>query len=251
MEYLYDLWITNNYNPGTTLPFELVWGNFIGNPNHDHWYNQQFRPPHNPILYSQGYDNCSVYIMDENGDDLSAFLVNYMDENNSPILNFEFSINAKLQVQDPVKAAQIPYFQQGLYNNLTDVTTVPLFTIKFPHHYAFKSNSTNSKRSTRGIHMAALGDPWAGFWSPSSAPYDWVSHFFLGDQQNQFNQPDVFERNLLMTPRLEVGAGNYITLNTKLQNAATGLISTDPAAATPGYFDLQDGIVFDMLVNIK
>jgi len=255
MESLYDRFCgsqaSNNYP--STWPFEVIWGNYLGNPTTPE-YPTTYRGSQ-PYLFSSGvYDYTSTFITDENGDDLHKFLEDYMAENNTPILNFEFSLSARLQVQDPVKAAQIPYFQQGQYNNATNVTSVPLWTIRYPFMYSFKTTPADPVwPHVRGIVTASIGSDMYGYdWGYPMHPINHAALWFLGDGQHQFGQPNVFNGNYQAGSGTHVGTMNALNIEMKFTNAGAGMLSADHAnASQPGYFDLQDGIVFDMLVNIK
>ena len=143
MESIYDQMIiqSNGYATGFT---EVFWGNFRGNPDADNLMVSEYPQSADARLTTGKYHHNSAFITDEDGDDLSAFLVAKMEEENLPILNFEFSISAKLQVQDPVKAAHMKYFQGGQYNNLTNVTVAPLWTMNMDLNPAKRAESVSN-----------------------------------------------------------------------------------------------------------
>jgi hypothetical protein len=258
MEYLYNFWVNTGfaerYNTG---PIEVIWGNYLGNPNttqETYWGSVP--------LSSGNYNMGSAFITDENGDDLSAFLVNYMDENNVPIVNFDFSMTAKLEVKDPVKAAQIPFFQAGQFNNLTNVTSVPLWSMTQDYMYAFKTAATNLNGHTRGIMMGVMQNQEPDYFGGGGYAYnldgnirqngsDFRGLYFLGENYYQFNQMNVFMSYSGFEYFSRVGSNLSIRMDMDLNNPYTNLQSTDPNAGNPSYFDLQDGIVFEMLVNIR
>lgn len=250
MEYLYnDMVIAAN--AANTGPMEVIWGNYLGNPN-----TTQYTTFGAVAINSGNYDYTSSFITDENGDDLSAFLVNKMDEENLPILNFEFSLSAKLQIQDPVKAAQIPYFQQGQFNNLTNVTSVPLWTMTQNHMYAFKTATSNSGGHTRGIMMGSMADSNYDYNDGLGA--DRAALWNLGTSSNPFSQPNVFQYNWMQDNYAQLGFSLSLNIDMELNNPSVNMRSADPTISSAasisdiaGYFDLQDGIVFDMLVNVK
>ena len=260
MEHLYNWWV----NTGTpaqdyTRPIEVIWGNYLGNPN----TTQQTYWGSVP-LSSGNYNMGSAFITDENGDDLSAFLVNYMDENNVPIVNFDFSMTAKLEVKDPVKAAQIPYFQQGQFNNLTNVTSVPIFSMTQDYVYAFKTAATNLKGHTRGIMMGVMQNQEPSYFGGGNSGFEYNlggisredgSDFralkTLGENSAQFNQENVFMDYNGFENFSRVGSTLSLRMDMTLNEPYNYLQSTDPNAGNAGYFDLQDGIVFEMLVNIR
>lgn len=250
MEFIYnDMVIAAN--AANTGPIEVIWGNYLGNPN-----TSKTTLFGGIALSSGNYGYDTGFITDEDGDDLSAFLVNKMDEENLPIINFEFSLSARLQIQDPVKAAQIPYFQQGQFNNLTNVTSIPLWTMTQGNMFAFKTAPTNLLGHTRGIMMGSMGNSNYNFnGNPDS---DTVMLWNLGTGSNIYSQPNVFLYNNIAAVDREVGGELNLFIDMNLNNPSVNMKSADPTISSAttlsdiaGYFDLQDGIVFDMLVNIK
>lgn len=250
MEFIYnDMVIAAN--AANTGPLEVIWGNYLGNPN-----TTQYTTFGAVAINSGNYDYTSSFITDENGDDLSAFLVNKMDEENLPILNFEFSLSAKLQIQDPVKAAQIPYFQQGQFNNLTNVTSIPLWTMTQGYMYAFKTATSNLSGHTRGIMMGSMADSNYDYNDGLGA--DRAALWNLGTSSNPFGQPNVFQYNNIQDNYAQLGSSLSLNIDMQLNNPSVNMKSADPTISSAtsisdiaGYFDLQDGIVFDMLVNVK
>lgn len=250
MEFIYnDMVIVAN--AANTGPIEVIWGNYLGNPN-----TSKTTLFGGIALSSGNYGYDTGFITDEDGDDLSAFLVNKMDEENLPILNFEFTLSAKLQIQDPVKAAQIPYFQQGQFNNLTNVTSIPLWTMTQGNMYAFKTATSNYLGHTRGIMMGSMADSNYDYnGNPGAAK---VALWNLGTSSNPYSQPNVFKFNNIQDVQREIGSELNLFIDMALNNPAVNMKSADPTISSAtsisdiaGYFDLQDGIVFDMLVNVK
>ena len=226
---------------------EVFWGNFLGNPDTTQSTNG---PMSTQLSNPNTYDFTTLFITDENGDDLSKFLVDYMDEENLPIVNFDFSISARLQVQDPVKAAQIPYFQAGQHNNLTNVTTVPLWTMTQNYMYAFKSavpGGAGLKGHARGIMMGTMADSANYSWD-GATPISKVSLIDIGGGQVQ---NAVFDGTYSQNNHALIGDKLSLDIDIKLDAPWARMASTDPDVMNPGYFDLQDGIVFDMLVNLR
>lgn len=252
MESLYNHMVIDAAGTNTGL-VQVVWGNFLGNPDTEHYiYNEQL-----VMLSSGNYDYRSAFITDENGDDLSAFLVNKMDEENLPLINFEFSLSARLQVQDPVKAAQIPYFQQGQHNNLTNVTSVPLWNMTQPNMYAFKTASNNGLGHTRGIMMGAIEDRFDYDAGGIDFPKNLKFRNF-GPFNHSYSQYPVFRDTYMQTQFASLGGELQLDIDMRLLNPAGFMKSADPTISSAttlsdiaGYFDLQDGIVFDMLVTLK
>ena len=247
-------------NGGTyTGNIEVIWGNYMGNPNTNQSTNGGNGIPISQVSeYNQDYG--TLFVTDENGDDLSKFLADYMDENDLPIVNFEFSISAKLQVKDPVKAAKIPYFQAGQFNNLTDVTSIPLWTSRNNFMYAFKTAATdfsNTKGHTRGIMMGGMGaDEYDYYWAPEVGA-DVVAFWKLGNGQFQYGQLNVLNSINNQQHEWKIGSNLRFTIDFDLVTPNNFMRSTDPAIAYAmqpnqviGYFDPEDGIVFDMLVSI-
>lgn len=250
MEFIYnDMVIVAN--AANTGPIEVIWGNYLGNPN-----TSKTTLFGGIALSSGNYGYDTGFITDEDGDDLSAFLVNKMDEENLPILNFEFTLSAKLQIQDPVKAAQIPYFQQGQFNNLTNVTSIPLWTMTQGNMYAFKTATSNYLGHTRGIMMGSMADSNYDYNDGFGA--DKVALWNLGTSSNPYSQPNVFKFNNIQDVQREIGSELNLFIDMALNNPAVNMKSADPTISSAtsisdiaGYFDLQDGIVFDMLVTLK
>lgn len=243
MTWLYRLWVDWGMGSDTGL-HSIIWGNYLGNPN-----TSQSTTINGISLSSGNYDYTTAFITDEDGDDLSAFLLKTMEEKNLQILNFEFSLTARLQVQDPVKAAKIPYFQQGLFQNLTDVTSVPLYTTNQNYMCAFKAAGSNWQGHTRGIMIGSMADNnnYDFPFSPSAQSYGFYN-FANGIY------PSIFQWNNIKDMHAEVGSDLQLDIDMKLGNPSSEMRSSDHAAINSSYgnyFDLQDGIVFDMLVKLK
>jgi hypothetical protein len=250
MEEMYQAMAIQGNN--STGPLEVFWGNFWGNPD----TTQYTSGPSMSMAVSNAnhYDYTTLFITDENGDDLSKFLVDYMDEENLPIVNFDFTISARLEVKDPVKAAQIPYFQAGQHNNLTDVTSVPLWTMTQNYMYAFKTVVTGHpsgyglKGHARGIMMGTMADGGINY-NSSGAPSK-VSLEMIGGSYGTLGA-SVFDGTYYQNNHALIGDKLALNIDIKLLMPSYRMVSTDSNAGNAGYFDLQDGIVFDMLVNIK
>ena len=258
MEHLYNKMVV--YGAGqqadATDMIEVFWGHYLGNPNATAGAGAQSPSYGLPIDFSTGTTSAmSIFVTDENGDDLSKFLVDYMDENNLQLVNFEFSLSARLQVQDPVKAATIPYFQAGQFNNATNVTSIPLWTMTQGYMYAFKCATNNHYGHTRGIVMGSMGLSTA-YDSTLSQGFNNDGDRFalntLGSTSNQWSQPNAFLYNNLQENSARINSQLALHIDMNLNNPMAYMQSTDPNFTTPeSYFDINDGIVFDMLVHIR
>jgi hypothetical protein len=122
--------------------------------------------------------------------------------------------------------------------------------------YAFKTATSNLSGHTRGIMMGSMADSNYDYNDGLGA--DRAALWNLGTSSNPFSQPNVFQYNNIQDNYAQLGSSLSLNIDMQLNNPSVSMKSADPTISSAtsisdiaGYFDLQDGIVFDMLVNVK